>query len=337
MASISVIIPNFNREKLVGETIQNMLDQSLAPSEVIVVDDGSTDNSIEVIKAFGDRVRLIQQENQGPGAARNAGLKVATGKYIQFMDSDDLASLNKLEIQAQALNQYQADMVYSPWTKVYIENKTLRFQDHILQKQALPQKLSILEWFLSGWSIVLQSCLFRREFLLRTAPFRHDLMVWEDGEYMVRLFTLHPKIIFAPSCLTLYRLHNFQKLTESGTSDGRRLQDRISTSLQFWELLNQIHQPLKPFVRLNFGFECWSMLKAMEQFTGFSEEEKRNLEKLSNFYPAIFWHLFSYFRRAMIRLRWQTTGSRWIYPYQSAFPTQGDYQLVKLMGFEVER
>gem|GEM_PF-5011888 len=71
---VSVVIPNFNRAGIIGETIENMLRQSLPPHEVIVVDDGSTDNSAGVIRSFGSRVKLIQQENKGPGAARNTVL-----------------------------------------------------------------------------------------------------------------------------------------------------------------------------------------------------------------------------------------------------------------------
>src|SRR5205809_4977851 len=96
---ISVVIPNFNREMLVGETIANVLAQSLPPYEVIVVDDGSTDKSVEVIRSFGTKVKLVQQPNQGTGTARNAGLKIATGEFVQFQDSDDLYSHNKLEAQ----------------------------------------------------------------------------------------------------------------------------------------------------------------------------------------------------------------------------------------------
>src|SRR5579864_366780 len=95
--NVSVIVPNYNRETLIGETISNLLAQTLPPSEIIVVDDGSTDKSVDVIRSFGDKIKLIQQSNQGPGAARNAGLRIATGDFIQFQDSDDLFSLNKIE------------------------------------------------------------------------------------------------------------------------------------------------------------------------------------------------------------------------------------------------
>lgn len=335
MTSVSVIIPNYNREKLVVETIQNMLNQSLPPDEIIVIDDGSTDNSVEVIRAFGSRVTLIQQENQGPGAARNAGLAIATGEYIQFMDSDDLASANKLELQVAALEKNQADMVYSPWAKVYIENGFVTFEDHILQKQPLPEKLTILEWFLSGWSIVLQSCLFRRRFLSKIDPFRRDLLVWEDGDFMVRLFALKPKTIFAPGCLTLYRLHNYQKLTESGTSDFRRLQDRVSTYPGFLQILNNYSPKVNLFVRVNMGLNAWQLWNAMQQFTEFSVSEKNKIQEIWDFYPSFIWYILGFFRRAVIRYRWHRTGSRWIKPYQSHCPSDIEYTLVKNLGFKI--
>ena len=87
VATISVVIPNYNRAALIGETIENSLRQTRPPDELIVVDDGSTDNFVRVIRNFGNRVVLIEQANKGPGAARNAGLASATGDFVQFFDS----------------------------------------------------------------------------------------------------------------------------------------------------------------------------------------------------------------------------------------------------------
>lgn len=123
MSRISVIIPNYNRATLIGETIENMLNQTIIPDELIVVDDGSTDNSVDIIRSFGSCVHLIRQSNQGPGAARNLGLKASSGDYIQFMDSDDLASINKLEVQSKALDQSDADFTYCPWIRSAIQEK----------------------------------------------------------------------------------------------------------------------------------------------------------------------------------------------------------------------
>ena len=96
---VSVIVPTFNRAPLIGETIDSILAQSVAPAEVIVVDDGSTDDTAAALARFGPRVRYHRIENSGPSAARNAGVAIATGAWIAFCDSDDLWRPNKLERQ----------------------------------------------------------------------------------------------------------------------------------------------------------------------------------------------------------------------------------------------
>jgi glycosyltransferase involved in cell wall biosynthesis len=94
---VSVVIPVYNTEKYVAATLHSIMEQDLKDIEVIVVDDGSTDNSYTILKTISiqdNRIRLLQQRNQGQGAARNLGMKYATGEYIYFMDSDDLLSRN---------------------------------------------------------------------------------------------------------------------------------------------------------------------------------------------------------------------------------------------------
>ena len=114
MIQISVIIPAYNREAYVGEAIRSVLAQTLPPEEVIVVDDGSTDRTGEIARSFGKPVRCISQENQGVGGARNTGLGEATGNFIALLDSDDLWTGRKLELQARYLeNHPETDMVFS--------------------------------------------------------------------------------------------------------------------------------------------------------------------------------------------------------------------------------
>jgi len=98
---ISVIIPTFNREKLIGNSIKSVLNQTLKNFELIIVDDGSTDNTKEVVDKFQDkRIKYIKLDtNQGASNARNIGIKNAKGKYMSFQDSDDIFYPNKLEIQ----------------------------------------------------------------------------------------------------------------------------------------------------------------------------------------------------------------------------------------------
>jgi glycosyltransferase involved in cell wall biosynthesis len=102
-ATVSVIVPVFNGERYLEEALRSAVDQSLPPFEVIVVDDGSTDASLEIAERIGDPVRCLRQENAGVAAARNRGLSAATGEFIAFLDHDDLWPSEKLEVQVAAL------------------------------------------------------------------------------------------------------------------------------------------------------------------------------------------------------------------------------------------
>jgi GT2 family glycosyltransferase len=145
VSEISVIIPAYNRASLIGETLRSLLNQTLPAQEIIVVDDGSTDGTVEkTLEAFenwkleignlkkndGEQVsgnsksdiqnptlKILRQQNSGPGAARNRGLAEATGEFIHFFDSDDIAAPNKHEVQLRALLETGADIAYGPWCK----------------------------------------------------------------------------------------------------------------------------------------------------------------------------------------------------------------------------
>ena len=143
-SSISVVIPAYNRAELIGETLRSLLNQTVPAAEIVVVDDGSTDSTAEVVEsefaafsrqfaanqpsAIGHlplpRLRLIRQENAGPGAARNRGLAESTGEFIHFFDSDDIAAPNKQEVQLRALQESGADIALGPWIKGRIDEET---------------------------------------------------------------------------------------------------------------------------------------------------------------------------------------------------------------------
>ena len=96
----SIIIPTYNHAKFIERSIGCALGQTLQDVEVIVVDDGSTDDTPRIVKQFENRITYHRKENGGLGAARNTGIEISRGKYLQFLDADDSIALNKLEQQA---------------------------------------------------------------------------------------------------------------------------------------------------------------------------------------------------------------------------------------------
>ncbi|MBP1464210.1 glycosyltransferase family 2 protein [Candidatus Chloroploca sp. M-50] len=126
--TISVIIPVYNGERFLAEAIQSVLDQTLPPDEIIVVDDGSTDGSAALVHRLASTSRLpihyIYQENQGPAAARNHGVQLALGAYIAFLDADDIWDRDKLSVQLRLLTEHKtARLVWGYIQEFKIENQ----------------------------------------------------------------------------------------------------------------------------------------------------------------------------------------------------------------------
>ncbi len=103
-AEVSVVIPAFNCRNWIGEAVQSALNQTAPPMEILVVDDGSTDGTADVLAGFGSNIRVISQRNQGVSAARNAGMNAAHGDLIAFLDADDVWHPRKLEVQLRAMD-----------------------------------------------------------------------------------------------------------------------------------------------------------------------------------------------------------------------------------------
>ncbi len=191
---ISVIIPTFNRAVFLKEAISSVLEQDyFRPSgpdrsfELLVVDDGSEDNTREVIESFAGRAILLGQPHRGVSAARNLGLRAARGDFIAFLDSDDLWREEKTGVQMGYLKAFPAAKV------CYTEEIWMRRGKH-LNPRRKHQKPSgwIFDRVLPLCLLSLSSCLFRREVFAEVGVFDEELPVCEDYDLGIRLAHMYP-------------------------------------------------------------------------------------------------------------------------------------------------
>jgi len=191
---ISVIIPTFNRAGFLKEAIQSVLDQDYFQKrhagenfEIIVIDDGSTDRTKDVIHSLDQDIRYIYQDNRGVSAARNAGFRQARGDFIAFLDSDDLWKKEKIGIQMSLMNTLPRAMM------CYTEESWVRHGVFVNPKKR-HQKYSgwIFDKVLPLCLISLSSSLFRKEVFQKIGLFDEDLPVCEDYDYGIRLTHRYP-------------------------------------------------------------------------------------------------------------------------------------------------
>ena len=157
---ISVVIPAYNSENCIRETLDSALNQTLPAHEIIVVDDGSKDNTAGVVGSFGDRVRYIRQDNRGIAGARNTGINAATGDWIAFLDHDDLWLPMKLEKQAKVIKEKPGLVcVYTTFSYLHLDGSleeipvfpakklwpALRYRTPILPSTAIVKRSALLE------------------------------------------------------------------------------------------------------------------------------------------------------------------------------------------------
>lgn len=336
MSTVSVIIPNFNRAGLIGATIENLLSQTQPPHEIIVVDDGSTDDSLSVIRSYGSRVTLLQQSNAGPGAARNAGLKMATGRYIQFQDSDDLLSLNKLDEQSRVMESTGADLVLGPWAHVLIRGDEVTFESCVLQQAAPPDSISWSSWLLRGWATIFQSLMFRRSFLEGVGGYRTDLRYGEDMEYFFRVLAASPRTAFAGNTLTLYRVDAPNKLShDAGRSKYRREEDWGVCLDAMISEIQKSHLGVDAMTRLIFRSLVRKHLRYLSSNPECSPQLRERLQREVGKVPSVLLGGMEICLRIAERYRLLTTGYRWVRGYQCHPASQEQQTLTQELGFAI--
>jgi len=218
VVTVAVIIPCYNAEKWVARAIQSVLDQGYPNLEAIVIDDGSTDNSLDVIRSFGDRIRWETSPNRGAPAARNRGLALTQAAYVMFLDADDY--IEPGSIANWVGTAHSADLILGCFASEHAGVREASRQPH-----SVADSYSILRNWLNGQFTPPCSVLWRRSFLLNIGGWNESVKRNQDGELVVRALIEGARAIPTNLGLGVYVQH-----------DGK---DRVSRRTGREILLNQ--------------------------------------------------------------------------------------------------
>jgi glycosyltransferase involved in cell wall biosynthesis len=217
MKLVSIIIPCFNADRWLQEAIDSCLQQTYANVEIIVIDDGSTDRSLEIIRGYGDRIRWESNSNRGGCYARNRGFVLSTGDYIQYLDADDYILPEKIAKQVMALEDSGADVVYGDWQyQKHLPNGTV-----VLDAVNLGgPKADFLETLLSDsqW-IAPMAFLFTRASVIRSGGWDESLKTGQDRDFFISVALSGARFHYQPGCDSIYR--RYGNVTVSTSSKTR--------------------------------------------------------------------------------------------------------------------
>ena len=205
MEIVSIIVPVYNIEKYIRECLDSVVNQTYTDLEIIIVDDGSTDNSGAICDEYASkdkRIKVIHQTNAGAANAKNTALDHVTGEYVAFLDSDDFVSEDWISTMYQSMKQYNADIVECGFNKVFI-NQTVNSVAYMDEMVYSPKEY--FEQYFEHWeSVLFCNKLFRAD-LLKDIRFRRERRCIDDEFFTYKVISLANKIVRIKEVLYHYR------------------------------------------------------------------------------------------------------------------------------------
>jgi glycosyltransferase involved in cell wall biosynthesis len=205
---VSIIIPCYNQAEFIEETLLSVFNQEHAHWECLLIDDGSLDNTAEIIKKWierDNRFCYYKKENKGVGSARNLGLQKAKGDFIQFLDSDDLLAADKLSASIEAIQKYQVDIVCSDY-RMFSKSIADTLPPFSQLEKFEFTFYNLARYWNDGFTVPIH-CWFFKATLLEIIQFPEGLSAQEDWVMWLRIFQKTPKTYYIPKTFAFYRIN----------------------------------------------------------------------------------------------------------------------------------
>ncbi len=249
LPKVSVVIPTYNCAALLPAAIESALGQAGAEVEVIVVDDGSTDDTEAVVRPYLERIVFIRQKNRGLPGARNRGIEVAKGAYIALLDADDAWMTGKLERQMPRFGDAEVGVVYSDFSVRYADG---RLQKSYLVNRPLAGEGYVLERYIESRFLFPSTMVFRRECFESCGVFDEEMLACEDIELFARMcLRWKVALVNEPLVLRYEGSHNI-------TSNSEKMSEYTILALnKVMQKEPQLPEPARAAIRKELGQQYW--------------------------------------------------------------------------------
>ena len=236
---VSIIIPTFNRAHLIGETLKSVLSQTYFNWECIVVDDGSTDNTAEILANYCKKDTRFQYqlrpENipKGANACRNYGFEWSKGDFIQWIDSDDLMLPNKLEVQVSLIKEDSSALITSTWGRFVNSKELVPYPNYVSYNNFDNRRDFLNALATSRGYFPIHAYLMTKDLVLKSGGWDETLVINQDGEFMSRVFKNVNKFFCAKSTSVYYR-HTDKNSTSIYTNIKK-----AEAAIQIWRKISK--------------------------------------------------------------------------------------------------
>lgn len=228
---VSIIIPLYNSEKYIKETINCLLNQTYNNIEIIVIDDFSTDDSFQLVSTINsDKIILEKNKTKGACAARNYGFELSQGDFIQYLDADDLISSSKIEKQLKLLENNPKAIASCGWCKFENSIKGLN-----IKNQSINQSYNTpYQWLLDAWTKnemgLVSIWLTPREIINKVGKWNEELLINQDGEFFCRVILNSSCILYCKEAIAYYRIN------PKGITQSIRTKEKVASQLCSYQL-----------------------------------------------------------------------------------------------------